>query len=99
MLPNIGQPAAQVYKRVIPQPNGDCKLLDDVSNAKFFCEYNLTITGLSVSIACNTTAANNVGGLAIPLGGAPSLPSGVAQSSNSSVPLISPGNASTDGAN
>lgn len=65
MLPVINVTAAQVYTRIIPAPGGDCKLIDAASNAQAFPEYNLTVSGLAVSIACNLTANSNVPGSAI----------------------------------
>ena len=108
MLPIINQTATKVHARIIPQPNGDCRLLDDAANSQVFGGYNVTVTGLPVSIACNITAVINVDGTMVPLA-APTLAlsSGVATastfassqpaSSSDNLQLSSPGNASTNG--
>ena len=53
MLPVINETAAAIFSRIFPA--GDCKLLDAASNAQTFPLYQITITGLPVSIACNLT--------------------------------------------
>ena len=86
VLPIINQSAANVFDRIIPAPGGDCKLLDAASNAQAFPLYNLTVTGLPVSIACNLTAQDS------------SLPALSPTSfANQSSHYVSPANESTNG--
>ena len=84
ILPNIDQSAAAVYNRIIPNPGGDCKLIDDASNSVYFSGYNVTATGLPVAIACNVTAGTDINGVVVPLG-APASPSGATAASPSSL--------------
>ena len=84
VLPNIDQSAAAVYNRIIPNPGGDCKLIDDASNSVYFSGYNVTATGLPVAIACNITSGTNINGVVVPLG-APASPSGATAALPSSV--------------
>jgi len=58
-LPVTNETASSVFDRIVPAPGGDCKLVDAASNAQSFPFYNLTITGLPVSIACNSTASSS----------------------------------------
>lgn len=58
-LPVLNQIASDVFNRIIPAPNGDCKLIDSASNAQGYPGYNITVSGLPVSIACNLTASTN----------------------------------------
>lgn len=111
-IPVINQTAAAVYNRIIPAPNGDCKLLT-FPGSQAFPQYNMTVDGLPSVIACNLTASLNVSGVAQPIAGAalppPSAPSSpntptASSSSSSSAPapsqplsLISSGTTSTDG--
>ncbi|MCJ1275368.1 hypothetical protein MMC21_003171 [Puttea exsequens] len=97
-LPNINRTATEVYSRIIPNTAGDCRLIDNASNSLFLSNYNFTVTGLPVSIACNITPAIDINGTTIPLG-APSQPSNLPLSSTNNtntIPPISPGNASTN---
>ncbi|KAL8838552.1 MAG: hypothetical protein Q9170_002094 [Blastenia crenularia] len=87
VLPVINQIAASVYSRIIPAPGGDCKLIDAASNVRSIPVYNLTITGLPVSIACNLSDAA-AGDPSIPLLGA----NGYANASDA---IVSPANDST----
>lgn len=66
-LPVIGQTADRVYSRIIPAPGGDCKLVSDAANSLNIPDYNMTITGQPVAIACGLSAALEVGGTVIPL--------------------------------
>ena len=103
-LPNINITATDLYKRMIPNPGGDCQISDPGTNPTTFAVYNITVTGLPVSIACNITAAINVGGHAVPLGTA-TPPQGYTQAFNETTdpnapidPSVeSPANASTNG--
>ena len=90
-LPHIDQTADKVYGRIIPNPGGDCKLIDDASKSVFFSGYNVTVTGLPVAIACNITAGTNVDGVVVPLG-TPASPSGAA-----AAPATLPSSAPTQG--
>lgn len=84
MLPVINETAAAIFERIFPA--GDCKLLDGASNAQTFPLYQITITGLPVSIACNLTA---------PVSNVPTLsPTDFATQNK---PYISPANESTNG--
>ncbi len=46
-----------IYDRIIPAPGGDFDIIKAASKARSFPNYNLTITGTPVSIACNLLAA------------------------------------------
>lgn len=86
-LPIVNRTAASVYDRIIPAPGGDCKLIDTASNPQSFPTYNLTVTGLPVSIACNLSAA---------AAGDPSITALAANGyANASNIYVSPGNDST----
>lgn len=89
-LPNIDETADQIYNRIIPNLGGDCKLVNDAANALTIPEYNMTITGQPVAIACNVTAAEDIDGTVIPL---------TPVSNNQTTPAVSSGNTSTDGQN
>ncbi|KAL9602195.1 MAG: hypothetical protein Q9179_002621 [Wetmoreana sp. 5 TL-2023] len=67
-LPNINETADKVIDRIIPAPNGDCKLIAYPGD-QFFPDYNLTMEGQPSAIACGLTAAINVDGTAIPVEG------------------------------
>ena len=89
MLPVINQTASDVFNRIIPAPGGDCKLIDAASNAQSFPDYNLTVSGLPVSIACNLTASTDGSW-------SPVNPGDYANSSNTNNNYVSPANASTN---
>ena len=54
-LSNIGVSADKVFNRIIPAPNGDCKLVAHPGDA-VFSDYNVTMNGLPSAIACGLTA-------------------------------------------
>ena len=88
-LPIIDKAADEIYDRIIPNPGGDCKLVSDAANSLNIPEYNLTIIGQPVAIACNLSAAEVIGGTVIPL-----------DPNNNIIPTnVSAGNSSTDGQN
>ena len=89
LLPVINQTADKIYNRIIPNPGGDCKLINDAANSLNIPEYNMTITGQPVAIACNLSASEVIGGTVIPLN-----PTNNLQGTN-----VSAGNSSTDGQN
>lgn len=89
-LPVIGQTADKVYSRIIPAPGGDCKLVSDAANSLNIPDYNMTITGQPVAIACGLSAALEIGGTVIPLN-----PS----NNNLTIASVSSGTNSTDGQN
>ena len=62
----INQTADKILSRIIPQPGSDCKLIDSDQFTQF-PDYDLTVIGLPVSIACNLSASLNVGGVAVPI--------------------------------
>lgn len=85
-LPVLNDTADKVLPRIIPAPNGDCKLITHPDD-EFFPDYNLTMNGLPSAIACGLTAAINVTGTAISVEG----------DNNAETPhLISDPNQSTD---
>lgn len=57
-----------VFNRIIPAPNGDCKLIAHPGDA-VFPNYGITLNGLPSAIACGLTAAINVQGVAVPIDG------------------------------
>ena len=87
-LPSINVSAASVYSRIIPAPGGDCKLQDGASNAVNFTAYDLSVTGLPVSIACNISASINDNGMSLPIG-APIPPAGFKSPDGSSTSAVS----------
>ena len=99
-LPNINHTADQIYNRIIPNPGGDCKLVNDAANSLNIPEYNMTITGQPVAIACNVSAAEQIDGTVIPLtpiGNQTVIP--LTPITNQTVAAVSSGNTSTDGQN
>jgi len=88
-LPVINKTADESYSRIIPNPGGDCKLISDAANSLNIPEYNLTITGQPVAVACNLSAAEVIGGTVIPLDPISSM----------TATNVSAGNSSTDGQN
>lgn len=67
-LPVINQTATNVYNRIIPATNGDCKILAYPGD-QFFPSYNITLSGLPSAIACGLNSAINVSGIALPIAG------------------------------
>ena len=67
-LPHINDTAAHVFSRIIPVPNGDCKLIAYPGD-QVFPDYGITMNGLPSAIACGLTAAINVEGTAVPVDG------------------------------
>lgn len=53
-IPVIGQTADMIFSRLIPNPGGDCKIIEDLGTYQY-AQYNLTISGTPVAIACNVT--------------------------------------------
>ena len=68
-LPTLNATADKIFDRIIPAPNGDCKLLAYPGD-QYFPDLNITATGLPSGIACGLTAAINVDGVAMPIDGA-----------------------------
>ncbi len=68
-LPYINQTADKVFNRIIPAPNGDCKLIVYPGDQYFPDPWNFTMTGAASAIACGLTAAINVTGTAVPVEG------------------------------
>lgn len=88
-LPMINQTADQVYNRIIPNDGGDCKLISNAANSLNVPDYNMTITGQPVAIACGLTASQSIGGTVLPL----------EPTNNPPITNISSGANSTDGQN
>ena len=86
-LPVINETADKIYDRIIPAPGGDCKLINNAATDLNIPEYNLTITGQPVAIACNVSAAEVLDGTIIPLD----------PTSNQTPTNVSSANSSTDG--
>ena len=61
-LPQINQTADVVYNRMIPNPGGDCRIVNDAANAMSFSSINVTVHGMPVAIACNITAGIDTSG-------------------------------------
>ena len=86
-LPVINETADKIYDRIIPNPGGDCKLINNAAADLNVPEYNLTITGQPVAIACNVSASEVLDGTIIAL-----------DPTNSQNPTnVSSANSSTDG--
>ena len=88
-LPLLNQTADKIYQRLIPNPGGDCKLINDVSGTDY-SDYNITVTGAPAAIACNVTAS-------IDISGAVSLINDTKANNGLPAAFNSPANASTDG--
>lgn len=86
-LPVINETADKIYNRMIPNPGADCKLINNAANDLNVPEYNLTITGQPVAIACNVSASEVIDGTVIPLDA----------TSNHTPTNVSFSNSSTDG--
>ena len=63
-LPNIGQTADKVFNRIIPAPNGDCKIVV-YPQQQSFSDYNMTILGSASAIACGLNAGSKLDGTTI----------------------------------
>ncbi|KAI9893490.1 MAG: hypothetical protein M1814_006787 [Vezdaea aestivalis] len=61
-LPTLGDTADKIYKRIIPEPNRDCKILSDPSEGFFLSVVNLTIYGRPVAIACGLNSSTLLNG-------------------------------------
>ena len=88
-IPVLNQTADKIYNRIIPKPHGDCKLINDVAGTHY-SDYNLTITGSPVAIACGVTASLNVSGVV-------SLINDTDANNGLPAAFNSPANKSTDG--
>ena len=86
-LPFINETADKIYDRIIPNPGGDCKLVNNAATDLNIPEYNLTIRGQPVAIACNVSASEVIDGTVIPLD----------PTSNQTPTNVSAANSSTDG--
>ena len=60
--------ADSIYNRIIPAPNGDCKLIAYPGTSDY-PTYKVSVSGLPCAIACGLTAAINVKGVAVPVQG------------------------------
>jgi hypothetical protein len=67
-LPKIDDTADRVYNRIIPAPNGDCKLVT-YPGSQYFESYNVTLTGLPSAIACGLNNLVNLDGTEVPING------------------------------
>ena len=65
-LPHLDQTADKVFGRIIPAPNGDCKLVAYPGDQNF-PDYGIKINGLPYAIACGLTASINIDGTAVPI--------------------------------
>ena len=72
---------------MIPNPGGDCNLITNAPNDLNVPQYNLTITGQPVAIACNVSASEVIDGTVIPLD----------PTSNQTPTNVSSANSSTNG--
>ena len=101
----LNQRADEVLGRIVPNPGGDCVLVNDAASDRTLPDYNVTITGSQVAIACNVTAGFNVTGTVVPINsqGIPSNSSSVISSdptlanNGTFASIISNGSTSTDG--
>ncbi|KAI9682124.1 MAG: hypothetical protein M1817_000178 [Caeruleum heppii] len=91
LIPVVNQTADMVFDRIIPNPGGDCKLLNDAGQVLRIPDYNMTLRGQPAAIACNVTSEVAMPGTEIPLDASTPKPSG------ESLPaVVSSGNFSTD---
>lgn len=99
VIPGVNQTADKVRQRIIPAPNGDCKLVT-FPGAQDFPAYNLSVTGLPSAISCNVSASLNVSGVAFAAdsNGQVDLSGNGHSSNGQNVSLVSPGASSSDGA-
>ena len=86
-LPVLNETADKIYPRIIPNPGGDCKLINNAATDMNIPEYNLTIRGEPVAIACNVSASEVVDGNIVPIG----------PTNNQTPTNVSSANSSTDG--
>ena len=63
-LPIINQTADKVFNRIIPAPNGDCKIVV-YPEQQSFPDYNMTILGSASAIACGLNAGSKLDGTTI----------------------------------
>ena len=61
-IPVINQTADIIYSRIIPAPNGDCKLVVQSPSGLYLPLYNTTFTGLPCAVACNVTQSVQING-------------------------------------
>ena len=94
-LPNIDQTADQVLKRIIPAPNGDCKIVV-YPEQQSFPDYGMTILGSASAIACGLNAGSTLVGDTIPVGSVTTL--APSSATTGAVP-VSDGSQSTNGEN
>ena len=66
-LPVLNENADSIFNRIIPAPNGDCKLIAYPGSTSY-PTYDVTVSGLPSAIACGLTSAINVNGVAVPIG-------------------------------
>lgn len=95
-IPSINQTADVVLQRIIPAPNGDCRLVT-YPGPQHFPEWNATITGLPSGIDCNISSSLNISGLAVnaDASGKPSFSGPSINGQNAS--LASSGNSASNG--
>ena len=86
-LPVLNETADKIYDRIIPNPGGDCKLVNNAANDLNIPEYNLTLRGQPVAIACNVSASEVIDGTVVALD----------PTSNQTPTNVSAANSSTDG--
>ena len=86
-LPVLNETADKIYPRIIPNPGGDCKLINNAATDMNIPEYNLTIRGQPVAIACNVSASEVIDGDIVPIG----------PTNNQTPTNVSSANSSTDG--
>ena len=63
-LSNLNATASDIYNKVIPDPDGDCKLIA-YPGTQYYETYNLSVTGLPSAIACGLSASSNTGGVSL----------------------------------
>ena len=57
ILPRINRSAADVYKDIIDDDGGSCKIIDNADNPVTVPDYGIQIQGLPVAIACGINAS------------------------------------------
>ncbi|KAI9676942.1 MAG: hypothetical protein M1817_006781 [Caeruleum heppii] len=62
VIKGANQTADQVFQRIIPNPGGDCRLVNDAASALALPDYNLVISGQPVAIACDRSPTANSSG-------------------------------------
>ncbi|KAI9681239.1 MAG: hypothetical protein M1817_002521 [Caeruleum heppii] len=98
-IPGVNETADKVAERLITPSGGDCRLVNDAANALQLPDFNLTLYGEPVAIACNLTSTVTIdpGTPLTTISSTDTEAIDPANPSASSLSLISDGASSSDG--